>query len=462
MTVDLLLTEAVVHLPGSEVVEGWLAVEDGHIESLGDGEPPPARSVIPCQGKWVMPGLVDIHVHFRDPGFTYKEDFLTGSAAAAAGGVTAVLDMPNTEDLVITPDDLRRKIEALDGRSYVDFGLYALLADSAPHVESLSDLGVAGLKWLLGYENLHGQPCQPSNNARLRETLQRAADLGVLVGVHAEDSKWVGDLAHDLEAQGRSDAAAHGASRPPFVEALAVAEASILAAEFGCRLHVHHLSSAQGLRVLNLMRQGLSAPVTAETCPHYLYLSEDDLDELGSRGRVNPPLRGFEDLEALWAGIEAGAIDCIASDHAPHAPEEKSVESIWSADSGFIGVETMFPLLFHEVHSGRLDTAKFVELTSERPAEIVGLGHRKGKLLPGHDADLIVVDPASSTVISSGNLHSKHSDTPFEGFERRGSIEAVYLRGNLIVDHGQIETTPLGMYAPSRHGATTASGPWRM
>lgn len=451
-----MLRDAVLHLPGGDRLEGWMSVSDGHVDDVGTSAPPAADTEVDCNGRWVLPGLVDIHVHLRDPGFTHKEDFTSGSAAAAAGGVTTVIDMPNTGSLVVSPDDLREKLALVEGRSYVDFGLYALLVDSAPFVEELASLGVAGLKWLMGYASVDGRPSQPSSRLQIREALRRAADADLLVGVHAEDLGWISELGSELRAQGRTDARAHGDSRPAFVEAVAISEAAILASEWGARLHVHHLSSSLGLRVLGAMREATGGRLTAETCPHYLVLDERDLESLGTRGRVNPPLRTAEDVDALWKGLVGGQVDCVASDHAPHALEEKETGSIWDAQSGLIGVETTFPLLFSEVRAGRLPVRRFVEATAERPAELVGLGDRKGKLQPGYDADFIIVDPDVPTRIDSASLHSKHPRTVFEGREGRGRLDAVFLRGERIVDRSVVDSRRRGVHIPSRRAPRLA------
>ena len=449
MTADLVFADALVHPAREDPLAGWLSVSDGRIDDCGTGALPPSRDVVRCEGRWLLPGLVDIHVHFRDPGFEYKEDFSTGSAASAAGGVTTVVDMPNTGTLVVTPEDLRLKLAHVEGRSFVDYGLYALLADSAPFVEELRALGVAGLKWLLGYPAIEGRPAGPSSNRSLLETLGRAGDAGLLVGVHAESYPWLHELSEALKAEGANVPAAHGWSRPPFVEAVAIAETVVLAAAAGCRLHIHHLSSALGLQVASALRDQVLPGLTLETCPHYLFLNETDLERLGSSGRVNPPLRAAEDSAALWAAVRDGGIDCIASDHAPHSAAEKFTESIWDALSGLIGVETIFPMMFGQVASGDLPVSTFLRLVSERPAQIVGLGDRKGKIAPGHDADLLLVDPARPVTIVPERLHSKQRHSPFEGFTTVGEIAGVYLRGQCIVHEGNLAGSPRGRYAPS-------------
>jgi dihydroorotase (multifunctional complex type) len=365
--------------------------------------------------------------------------------------VTTVIDMPNTGGGVVTPVDVAAKLAILEGRSHVDYGLYAQLADSAEHIADLCAAGIAGLKWMFGHEA--PPSAGPVTLAAIRDTLARAGEAGLLVGVHAEDAAWHADLERRLREEGRTDVRAHGEARAPFVEALAIAQAATLTAEAGCRLHVHHLSSAMGLATATALRPARDAPLTVEVCPHHLLLTEDDLDRLGTSGRVNPPLRHAEDVAALWDGIAARTVDCIGSDHAPHAPSEKHTDTVWDAKSGLIGVETLLPLLLHEELGDRLSTTQLTRLTAETPAMLVALDHRKGALTPGHDADIVVVDPEGETVISSARLHSKHPETVFEGRRCRGSIDSVFLRGVAVARGGAVWSKRRGAHVRSRHRA---------
>lgn len=454
---DLAVVDGVIYLPGGRTLRGWLAIRDGRVDAVGEGRAPQAARSVNANGRWVLPGLVDIHVHFRDPGYAYKEDFVSGSTAAAYGGVTTVIDMPNTEGLVVTPQDLQKKLDAVRGRSVVDYGFYALLKDSAPHIPGLKALGFAGLKWLLGYSvNPDGNHVRPSTNVALFETLTRAAAEDVLVGVHAENYYWLADFGAHNRAAGRNDPLAPAQSRPPFIEALGVAEACIAVSEAGGRLHIHHMSSAAGLQAAEAMRTAFGTRLTIETCPQYLYLTEDDIARQGPIAICNPPIRRATDRDALWDGIRSGRVDCIATDHAPHAEHEKRVADVWDAKPGILGVETTFPLLFHEVADGRLGLQRFVELTAEAPARIVGLGRRKGTLLPGYDADVILVDPDRSTTITARSLHSKHPVTPYEGMRRRGGITDVFVRGHHVISEGRLISPPVGAYAPSYYADLAA------
>lgn len=449
---DLVLTNARIQLSSTDALEGWLSVHDGRVLAVGQGEPPDGTSVLDCGGKHVLPGAVDIHTHFRDPGDPDEETFPAGTLAAAFGGVTTVVDMPNTGNQVRTPADYVEKRDYLVDRSYVDYGLHVLLVDSAEYMQDFRDLGVAGLKWLIGYAQLKGVPCQPSSNAALRDALVAAAANDIMVGVHAESLPWMRDLTADLKANGRDDVKAHLDSRPPFVEAIAVAEVCVLAAEFGPRFHIHHLTAELPLKTAVALRSSLGIPLTIETCPSYLFLTHDDVEEQGAMIQVNPPMREAADQRAMWEGILSGAIDSVGSDHAPRRHSEKQGRAIWDVPPGVVAVETMLPLFLDQVADGRLSLGRLVALLSERPAELVRIDDRKGSLTPGHDADIVIVDFDSMTTIASTRLHSTLTFTPYEGRNVQGAITDVLVRGRSVVASGELVAgAPFGRHVPSSY-----------
>jgi dihydroorotase len=448
---DLLITDARVHLPGGHVVSGWIAVTDGRIAGVGSGSAPAAAEVHDAAGQDVIPGVVDIHTHFRDPGDTHKEDFSTGTLAAAFGGVTTVIDMPNTGHMVITPADFIEKRDHVAGRSWVDYGLHATFLDSGGYVHDLAALGCAGLKWMMGYGEWKGLRCQPSSYAETRATLIEAAAADLLVSVHAESLPWLRDLSQALRDEGRSDLAAHADSRPPFVEAIAVAEAAIAAAEYGCRLHIVHLTSEMPLRTAVALREVLGTHLTIETCPSYLFLTEDDVEAQGIAIQVNPPMRPAADQVVMWDAVRSGQVFSIGSDHAPTVPEDKARENPMDALPGVLGVETMLPLFLDAVANDQLGLSRMIELLSEHPAQLVRLGHRKGALLPGYDADLVIVDLEGNTMVRGEQLHSKQRFTPYEGRDLKGAITSVFVRGRPVVAHGTLAAgEPFGQHVPSQ------------
>ncbi len=411
-----------------------IAVDGGRITAMAATLAPGARDV-DATGLLVLPGLVDIHVHFREPGMTEKEDFATGTDAAAAGGVTTVFDMPNTVPATATGELLDAKRALVEGKARVDFGLYGLFSEQiVERVAGLAAAGVAGLKLFMGQTT--GDNVCPEDDVVL-EGLTAAAAHGLLVGVHAENERARRVLAARLVAEGRTDPAAHLASRPATIEAEAVARICRLARLAGARIHIHHLSSAEGLDEVERARR-LGTEVSCEALVGHLLLDESAYATLGNLVKLNPPIRPATDVAALWAGMRRGAIDAIATDHAPHEPAGQAEPDVWRATAGFIGVETMLPLLLTEVDRGRLGLAELVERCCRRPAHLLGVGDRKGALAVGHDADLVLVDPTAAGQVNGAGLHSRHPVTPYEGWSTMGAVVSTYVRGTAVFEEGHL------------------------
>jgi len=414
-----------------------IGIEGGVIVAIGSTETmPPAERKIDADGLLVFPGIIDEHVHFRDPGLDWKEDFRTGSMAAAAGGVTTVLDMPNTEPPTVDRQGFLSKLEAASRKSVVDFGFYAgVVPGKVDALRELAELGAVGVKLYMSETTGIGEPVDGLDLIRAMEV---AASLGLRVGVHAEDGRTIAALREVLRAGGRRDPLAHMEARPVAAEVLAVARALLAAKATGCRVHVFHLSSGEALGVIRALRP-MGIDVTVETCPHYLLLDgREALTRHGNVAKVNPPIRSREDAEALWEALRRGEIDAIGSDHAPHLPEEKKVEDVWTAPSGFPGVETMLPLMLTEVHRGRLTFGEVSWLLSEGPARIWGLYPRKGAIAIGSDGDLTIVDPNAEAVIRSESLHSKSKVTPFEGLRVKGLPVYTVVGGEVVMEKGEV------------------------
>ena len=339
-----------------------IAIKDGYILAVGAADAmPPSRQIFDAAGLHVLPGAIDVHVHFRDPGYPDKEDWASGTAAAAFGGVTTVFDMPNTIPPTGTADILAAKHESAGQKACVDFGLYGLLGeDTIEHVPALVSGGVIGFKLYMG--NTFGKIPSPSTGAML-EAFEVVAPTGKRVSLHAETNSIKERRQTRLTEAGRQDPLAHLASRPAVVAVEAVSRAAILAEWTGARIHILHISSAEELRPL---REGKArgVDITGETCPHYIMLSADDYHDLGGIIRVQLRRCAKRAIqEPLWAAIADGTIDLIATDHAPHTPEEKTRNDIWAVDCGFPGVETQMPLMLTEVNNGRLSISGYVRLS---------------------------------------------------------------------------------------------------
>ncbi len=433
---DLVVIDGLVVTPRG-TFKASIGIEDGVVVEMGNSATmPPAERRIDANGLLVFPGIIDEHVHFRDPGFEWKEDFRTGSMAAAAGGVTTVLEMPNTEPPTVDRQGFRAKLEEASRKSIVDFGFYAgVVPGRVEELRELAELGAVGVKVYMSETTGIREPVDGLDLVRAMEV---AASLNLRAGVHAEEGRMIAALREVLRAGGRRDPLAHMEARPVVAEVLAVAKALLVAKTTGCRLHVFHLTSGEALNAIRALRP-LGMDVTAETCPHYLLLEgREALMRLGNVAKVNPPIRSREDAEALWEALRRGEIDAIGSDHAPHLPEEKGAGDVWSAPSGFPGVETMLPLMLTEVHRGRLTFTDVSRLLSEGPARIWGLYPKKGAVAVGSDGDLTIVDPDAESVIRSEGLHSKSKVTPFEGFRVRGLPVYTIVRGEVVMEEGEV------------------------
>ncbi|MFC7044401.1 dihydroorotase [Halobacteriaceae archaeon GCM10025711] len=370
---------------------------------------------IDATGHRLLPGMIDAHVHFRQPGFSHKETWETGSRSAAAGGVTTVVDQPNTSPPTVDGAAFDEKAGYAE-QSLVDYGLNGgVTGDWDP--DSLFDRPL----FALGEVFLADSTGNMGIEADLfRDAVARATDEDVVVTVHAEDADLFDDAARE-----RDDADAWSAFRTAEAEAAAVERAVAIADDLDATIHVAHTSTPEGVDA------AAAAGATCEVTPHHLLLSRDDLDELGTFGRMNPPLRSEARREAVFERVADGTVDVVATDHAPHTREEKDA-SIWDAPSGVPGVETALPLLLEEARKDTLDYERVRDLTAANVARIFDLP-RKGRVEAGRDADLVLVDPDASREIRGDDLHSKCGWTPFEG--RQGVFPTwTMVRGTVVYD----------------------------
>ncbi|CQH44571.1 dihydroorotase [Halobacterium hubeiense] len=394
-------------------LERDVRITDGRIDAVGedlDGE-----TLVDATGKRLLPGMIDAHVHFRQPGYGHKETWATGSRSAAAGGVTTVVDQPNTEPPTVTGAAFDEKAEyAAD--SLVDWGINGGVTAEWER-ETLFDRPL----FALGEVFLADSTGDMGIDAELfADACRRAAEEDVVVTVHAEDAELF-----DESARERDDADAWSAYRTAEAEEAAVERAVGVGGNVGATVHVAHTSTPEGV---DAARAG---GATCEVTPHHLFLSREELDDLGTFGRMNPPLRSEARREALFERLADGEVDVVATDHAPHTREEKDA-SIWDAPSGVPGVETALPLLLQAASEGRLSFERVRDVTAANPAEIFDLP-RKGRIEAGRDADLVLVDPEESREIRGDDLHSNCGWTPFEGMA--GVFpELTLVRGTVVWD----------------------------
>lgn len=425
---DLVLTGGTV-VAGDARFEADVAIKDGLVVAIGAAETmPAARETVDVAGKFLLPGAIDVHVHFREPGYTHKEDWATGTAAAAMGGTTTVFEMPNTHPPTRSIVELREK-QAAAAKAHVDYGIYGLLAeDNIAEIPGLIAGGVNAFKCFMG--NTFGNLPSPSTGAML-EGFEVIAPSGLRISLHAETASIMAWRQERLMAAGLNAPLHHIAARPAIVASEAVSRAALLAEWTGARVHVLHISSAAELRPL-AEAKARGVEITGETCPCYLLLDTSDYARLGSVIRVNPPVREASDSAAIWDALQSGVVDMIATDHAPHTPEEKKKDVIWEADCGFPGVETQMPLMLNQVSQGRLTLEDYVRISAENPAKSFGLWPVKGRIAVGAHADIAVVDMNRTETIRAEGLHSRGKVTPFDGVAVTGIPVHTLVRGRFV------------------------------
>jgi len=412
---DLVVKNGRVYTPrGLKDFDIWITNEK--VAALGG--PHRADEEIDASGMLVLPGVIDAHVHFRDPGPTYKEDWESGSLSAAAGGVTTVVDQPNTDPRTLDARSFELKLDRAKNHSVVDF----CINGGPGKIKGLVKLGAAAIGEIFTYEH---------TDTELENLLKDVEKAGALPTIHAEDGRIIKEKTEKLLAE--IDPDVYSTARPKMAEATAI-EKVLSQVQ---RAHICHLSTFQGLDLVKDAKKA-GKKVSCEVCPHHLLFNRNDYRKQGSFLKMNPPLRDPSDNEALWAGLRDGSIDIIASDHAPHLPEEKK-QGIWEASAGVPGVETMLPLMLMAIRSNLLTLDRLVSAMAAKPAEIFGL-QSKGQIAPGKDADMVLVDTKDITRISADRLHSRADWTPYEG---RAAIfpKATIVRGTLVFG-GDLEVRP--------------------
>lgn len=440
-------------LSGSRTVHMDVGIRDGRITALLEpGSVRRAHETLDASHMLVMPGAIDSHVHFREPGLVYKEGFASGSAAAAVGGVTTVMVMPTDQPWTLTASDFEIKRAMIDGQAWIDIALQAAIAGDLSNLGEIDALAEAGA---ISFELFLGDvPAiyTLADNELLLQALERIAATGLVAGVSPADDAVIASRTLKVQAGGGADLAAFYETRPPLSETLGVARACVVAAETGARVHLRQMSTRSSIALLRNMKS--HAPgLTGEVTPHNLELAATDVGHLGPFAKVLPPLRTNDDLAAAWEAVLDGTIDIVATDHAPHAQEEKESgrDDIWKAPGGFPGVQNMVPILLDAASRGRLSYEDIVRLVSETPARLFGLSSRKGRIEPGHDADLIIVDPLATSRISNDTQLSKARVTPFDGRQISGTVTTTILRGRVVARDGEIIGTPMGaLVAPDR------------
>ena len=439
MPVDVVIKNGVLVLP-SGLWEGSLVIDEGKIMGIMKSGEPKADRVVDAKAKYVLPGMVDMHVHLRDPGNPERENFESGTRAAAAGGVTSVMDMPNTVPATVSVKAFEEKKAIAARKSLVDFGLIAG-AGEVPEGElrGLAKVGAVAYKsfMIARFKELAADDWQ------LRRNFEIIADEGLPCLIHAENQVIVDRGMVEAKRLGRMDPMAHCEFRPAIAEAEAVSRVLMFAEESGVHLHVCHLSCSDAVDILEeAQMRGVDA--SGETSTNYLLMIQEAMMGSGPYAKVDPPLRTEVDRARLWEGLNEGVIDVLASDHAPYTKEEKERGwgNIFDAPSGGVVIETSLPLMLNAVNDGMIGLERLVEVFSTNPALINGLYPVKGALNLGADADVVVVDMDKSFVIRGEELKTIQKMTPYEGIEGIGAPVMTLLRGTVIYEDGQVIGKP--------------------
>jgi allantoinase len=436
---------------GNSTQYAELVVEDGRFEEVlpaGGATAAGGEQWVDLEGALVLPGVIDCHVHFDDPGFTHRENFETGTRAAAAGGVTCVADMPCTSLPPITDvDALSNKLQVIRSKAVIDYVLWGGASANSlgkpgwqEKLTGLADAGVGAVKVYLlsGMESF-----RDVTGDALREILTHTCRLGIPVGVHAEDRTIVQKLTRRAHDNHEDSPAAYAASRPSEAEVAAVTTCIEACRTTGARVHIVHLASGEALDLIRAARsEGL--PISAETCPQYLEFTIEDFERLGSILKTAPVVKTAGDRDRLWKGLAAGELSFVATDHAAGQwPEEKHTASVWSDYGGVPGVELMLPYLFSEgVRGRRISLERLTQITASEPSRFLGIDHRKGQLRAGYDADFVVFDERQRWTVHAEDLHNLNRYTPLEGRELTGCVRSTFVRGRRVFDRtdaGSIE-----------------------
>ena len=429
---DIALNNALI-LENRKVVERSIGISNGKIRKISTHRIKAARE-IDCFGKLLLSGLIDVHVHFREPGFIHKEGWNSGSRAAVAGGITSVFDMPNTRPQTTTLKALSQKIKLAKKKSYCNFGIhFGATGENIAEIKKAK--GIRSIKIYFGSSTGN---MLLNDEEKLLEIMEIAKKKDFVVCVHAEDDAIISGNSIKYS---KGNSGVHDKIRSAEAEAAAIVKLLGMRKKSKCRMHFCHISGRKGLLLIAKAKKK-SRAITAEATPHHLFLNNKDVGRLGNFGKVNPSIKSEKDRKALWKGIFNGAIDVIATDHAPHTIAEKK-RPYRDAPSGLPGIETMLPLLLDAMHKGKVSINEIQTLCSENPAKIFGL-EGKGAIKKGFDADLVVVDVMAEKKVENKKLFTKCRWSPWDGQRLKGVVEKTIVGGKVVFENGKVIGKPEG------------------
>jgi allantoinase len=440
---DLLLRHGTL-VTTSGVSQADLAIADEQIVAIAPDLTGSAGEEIDASNLHIFPGVIDAHVHFNEPGRTDWEGFATGTRALAAGGTTTFFDMPlNSTPPTLDAESFRLKLQAAQANACVDFALWGgLVPGNLDRLEELAACGVIGLKAFMSNSGI--DDFQAADDMTLYEGMQRAAQLGLIVAVHAENDQITSALARRAQEQGRTGVRDYFASRPVVAELEAIERAILFAQETNCSLHIVHVSSGRGVRLVAAAR-ARGVDVSCETCPHYLVLTEDDVEASGAIAKCAPPIRSQTEQQALWQHLLAGNIPMVASDHSPAPADMKASSDFFQAWGGISGCQSLLQLLLTEGHVRRHLALPFIaSITAEYVARRFRISQQKGRIAPGYDADLVLINLQENFSLQASDLHYRHVHSPYIGRELSGRVVRTLVRGQTVFLNGKIVATPSG------------------
>ena len=445
---DLVIKSDKIFIDG-RLIDCYIGVKDGIITAISK-EKLEAEKVIDAEGKMVLPGTIDPHVHIRAPGHDERETFESGTKDAALGGVTTVIEMPISVPPPHSPEIVKRRMDIAEKEAVVDMVFFgAAGTDCLDDIIPCSKSGIVAFKTFL-HEAPPGRKEEfigltAPNTGDQYELMEKVAQTGVIIGFHAENNDMINKNIAILRSEGKTSPIYHGRSRPPVVEIETAAKILLFAEKIGTKVEICHISTPEVVELVNRAKSK-GVYVVAETCPHYLFLNEDALNKIGVFAKCNPPLRSEEERQGMWEFVNNGSIDIIGSDHAPYTKEEKErgSEDIFTPPAGFPGLSTRLPLLFTAAKEGKIRLDKMVELICENPAKIFNLYPKKGTIAIGSDADFVIFDPNKKGIISKDKMFTKCRDSAlvYNGWEVYGKPEKTIVRGKVVFDNGEITVSP--------------------
>lgn len=444
MSFDLLVKNGTVVL-ADDVRKADIGIQNGTIAAIGEGLSEPSERVIDATGKTIFPGMIDIHVHFDEPGRTRWEGFETGSSMLAAGGCTTYFDMPlNGIPSTVNKQAFSEKVSIAEKESHVDFGLWGGLVPG--NLNDLDDLSACGAVGFKAFLSPSGNPeFEAVDDRSLLAGMRKIAALGGILALHSESAPIVTFLQQEKEAQGLTDFDAYAASRPPLAEAEAVSRALMFAKLTGCRLHFVHISTIEAVNLIqNAKRNGQD--VTLETCAHYLLYNHDDFRRLGVVGKCAPPLRSESERVGLVDKLIHDEIDMVTSDHSPCEWKDKETDSVFKAWGGISGGQFTLLSVVEIALKHHLPLTQVAAWTAAHPAKRFDLSPEKGEIRQGADADLAILDLHKPEKVTKAHLFQKNKFSLYVGHTFPASIAVTISRGNVVYSEGKVTQTARGQW----------------